>query len=68
MIKPIRCRCGLVWQRRVLMQAVEAGNDLVCPTPSCARLLTSSEIEKSLQDLGEINYVDPTQPPPPERP
>jgi hypothetical protein len=67
MIKLIRCTgCNLAWPRRVLMQAVEAGSDLVCPTPSCARLYTSEAISRLLKNLGELDYAKPTQPPPPE--
>ena len=66
MIKPLRCRCGLVWQRRHLLQAVESSNDLICPNPTCARVMTYSEIEKVLKGIGELSYDKPTQPKDPE--
>jgi hypothetical protein len=63
MIKPVRCRCGYIWQRRFLLSAVETGTDLVCPDPMCRSIMSYGAIEKFLQGLGEITYAEPTQPP-----
>ena len=61
MIKPFRCRCGLTYQRRHLIQAVESDTDIVCPTPACLNIMTVAAIQKLLIANGDLHYKKPTQ-------
>ena len=57
-MRPIRCSCGFIWQRKALTTAIDTGKSLICPVASCRRELTPEEIEEFLGRIGELTYEE----------